>query len=53
MNQWLSRGRVPPGYEVDHIVPLSIGGQDIASNMRLYLAKDHAFWHIIYHPWRR
>jgi RHS repeat-associated protein len=53
MNQWLKKGNVPPGYEVDHIVPLSIGGQDIPANMRLYLAKDHAFWHLIYHPWRR
>ena len=31
MNQWLSEGKVPPGYEVDHIVPLSVGGEDVTS----------------------
>ncbi len=29
----------PPGYQVDHIVPLSKGGQDKASNMQL-IPKD-------------
>jgi len=37
MKPWLEKGRVPPGYEVDHIKPLSIGGADDASNMRLQL----------------
>jgi hypothetical protein len=53
MNQWLSKGRVPPGYEVDHIVPLSIGGQDIPSNMRLLDKAFHDLHHSpgFYRPW--
>lgn len=51
--QWLSEGRVPPGYEVDHIKPLSIGGADTPANMRLLLGADHDLWHSIYHPWTK
>lgn len=35
MNQWLRQGKVPPGYSVDHIKPLSIGGADIPSNIEV------------------
>ncbi len=52
MNQWLKNGRVPPGYQVDHIIPLSIGGLDTPSNMRLLLTADHTIWHILYRPWQ-
>jgi 5-methylcytosine-specific restriction endonuclease McrA len=33
--------RVPPGYEVDHIVPLSAGGADTPSNMELISKSAH------------
>lgn len=33
--------RVPPGYEVDHIVPLSEGGRDVRSNMQLLTKAQH------------
>jgi hypothetical protein len=52
MKQWLKQGKVPPGYEVDHIKPLSIGGVDLPSNMRLILKLDHILHHKRYHPWR-
>ena len=52
MNQWLTKGKVPPGYNVDHIRPLSIGGTPGSENMRLYLKADHDMWHSYYHPWR-
>jgi len=52
MKQWLKQGLVPPGYNVDHIVPLSIGGADTPGNMRLVLKADHVLWHSFYHPWR-
>jgi RHS repeat-associated protein len=52
MKPWLARGKVPPGYNVDHIVPLSVGGADAASNMRLVLRADHIRHHRFYHPWR-
>jgi hypothetical protein len=32
---------VPPGYEVDHIKPLSEGGQDNPSNMQLLTKQQH------------
>jgi RHS repeat-associated protein len=51
--QWLREGRNPPGYQVDHIKPLSIGGADIPSNMRLVLKSDHDLHHKYYRPWQR
>jgi len=33
--------RVPPGYEIDHIVPLSEGGSDTPSNMELLSKSAH------------
>lgn len=38
-----SRGyeKVPQGYEVDHIIPLSKGGQDDPSNMQLIPKEMH------------
>jgi len=53
MNQWLKEGKVPPGYEVDHIKPLSIGGEDIPSNMRLVDIDFHHLHHSpgFYRPW--
>jgi hypothetical protein len=53
MNQWLLKGKVPPGYHVDHKIPLSIGGRDIPANMRLNLIKNHRLHHKYYRPWRR
>ena len=39
-----SRGydKVPDGYEVDHIIPLSEGGTDDPSNMQLLTKEQHA-----------
>ena len=51
MNQWLSKGKVPPGYQVDHIKPLSIGGADAPSNMRLQGIDLHKTHHQFYRPW--
>ena len=52
MNQWLRKGKVPPGYHVDHIKPLSIGGSDIPSNMRLLDIDFHTnIYHKYYKPW--
>lgn len=33
--------KVPEGYEVDHIIPLSKGGQDVPSNMQLLPKEVH------------
>jgi RHS repeat-associated protein len=52
MKPWLEEGRVPPGYNVDHRIPLSVGGADSPSNMRLVLESDHVTHHQFYHPWR-
>ncbi len=51
--QWLSQGQSPPGYEVDHIKPLSIGGADTPANMRLQGADIHTIHHSKgrYRPW--
>ena len=51
MKQWLSKGKNPPGYDVDHILPLSVGGLDKASNMRLQLRELHRLHHRFYRPW--
>lgn len=51
MKQWLSQGRVPPGYEVDHINPLSVGGEDAVQNMRLQLEVLHKIHHKFYRLW--
>ncbi len=52
MRGFINRGKVPPGFNVDHIKPLSIGGEDAISNMRLLDAATHRLWHTLYHPWR-
>jgi hypothetical protein len=52
MNQWLRKGKTPPGYSVDHIKPLSIGGADLPSNMRLLDDNFHfKIHHKLYKPW--
>jgi hypothetical protein len=51
MNQWLQQGKVPPGYHVDHIKPLSIGGADSPANMRLLGIDMHKMHHRYYRPW--
>jgi hypothetical protein len=51
MNQWLRRGKVPPGHHVDHIKPLSIGGADTPANMRLLDIDLHTTHHRFYRPW--
>ncbi|MFA5204724.1 MAG: RHS repeat-associated core domain-containing protein [Lentisphaeria bacterium] len=51
MKQWLKKGRTPPGYEVDHIKPLSIGGADTPANMRFQSGELHDMWHKQYDPW--
>jgi hypothetical protein len=49
--QFLREGRLPPGYEVDHIKPLSVGGPDLPENMRLQGADLHDIHHKHYDPW--
>ena len=51
MKQWLQEGLVPPGYQVEHRIPLSIGGADTAANMRLQAVDMHIWHHLIYDPW--
>jgi hypothetical protein len=51
MKPWLQKGRRPPGYEIDHIKPLSIGGEDVPANMRLQEAWLHDLHHKHYDPW--
>jgi hypothetical protein len=51
-NEWLMKGKVPPGHHVDHISPLSTGGKDIPENMRLQGIDLHKTHHKYYHPWR-
>ena len=52
MKPCLSAGRVPPGYEIDHIKPLSTGGLDTPANMRLQATELHRIHHKHYCPWR-
>ena len=51
MKPWLEDGRVPPGYDVDHIEPLSVGGSDTPANMRLQGTDLHRTHHQYYRPW--
>ena len=51
MKPWLQRGKVPPGYEVDHPQPLSTGGPDTPGNMRLQGTDLHRLHHRFYRPW--
>jgi len=53
MNQWLRQGKVPLGFEVDHIKALSVGGLDDPSNMRLLDKAFHDLHHSpgFYRPW--
>jgi hypothetical protein len=53
MNQWLRQGKVPPGFEVDHMKALSVGGLDDPSNMRLLDKAFHDLHHSPghYRPW--
>lgn len=53
MNNWLRKGKVPPGHNVDHVKPLSIGGADNPSNMRLITTADHIIHHRFYRPWKK
>ena len=54
MNQFLKEGKVPPGYHVDHIKPISIGGEDIPANMRLLDIDFHInIHHKLYRPWQQ
>ena len=52
MNQWFEKGKVPPGYHVDHIKPLSVGGKDLPENMRLLDIDGHKTHHKFYRPWQ-
>jgi hypothetical protein len=51
MKSCLREGELPPGYEVDHIKPLSIGGPDTPANMRLQGTDLHRLHHRFYRPW--
>lgn len=53
MKPWLKAGLRPPGYEIDHIRPLSIGGRDLPDNMRLHGTDLHRLHHRFYHPWTK
>jgi RHS repeat-associated protein len=53
MKQWLSKGKNPPGYVVHHHTPLSIGGLDIAANLRLIEARIHKIIHKFDRRWQR
>ncbi|WP_299150242.1 DUF637 domain-containing protein [uncultured Tateyamaria sp.] len=51
MNQYLANGKVPPGYHVDHLTPISVGGADSPVNMRLKDIATHVTRHKYYRPW--
>jgi RHS repeat-associated protein len=51
MNQYLAKGRVPPGHHVDHLKPISVGGADTPFNMRLKDIATHDTRHKYYRPW--
>ena len=53
MRNFIEKGKVPPGYNVHHINPLSAGGDDVVSNMSLKLTSDHQRWHKFYRPWKK
>ena len=53
MKNWLIKDKVPPRYNVDHIKPLSVGGTDTSSNMRLVTIADHILHHRYYRPWKK
>jgi hypothetical protein len=48
MKQWLTKGRVPPGYQVHHKVPLFRGGADLPRNMKLIDIKMHRTFHRLF-----
>ncbi len=50
MNQWLNRGKVPPGYHVDHFKALFDGGIDVPSNMLLKDILTNINIHRCYRP---
>jgi hypothetical protein len=51
MKPWLREGKVPPGHQVDHIKPLSIGDPDTPANIRLQGTDLHRTHHRFYRPW--
>ena len=51
MKPWLERGDSPPGYVVEHRKPLSVGGEDAPTNMRLQREDIHNTHHKYYRPW--
>jgi RHS repeat-associated protein len=53
MKQWLKKGKNPPGYDVDHIKPISVGGKDLPKNMRLIDRAFHRMHHKRYRPWTK
>ncbi len=48
MNQWLKNGKVPPGYQVHHRIPLFRGGADLPTNMKLIDIKMHRAYHRLF-----
>jgi len=48
MNQWLTKGRVPPRHQVHHRIPFFRGGADLPSNMKLIDIKMHRTYHRLF-----